>query len=159
MRAISASASRFSVAARTPIRTGPRSDGPPDLRFSNRAFSFSTEFASKLYRGASALATGSMCISHPTRGTPAAGQCGSRSRAALGQHGDEIGPVNAECRVPARQSVTWTGAIGVPSWRKYRESGPTLAPHFSTDEPSPTRCSWRTLIRGQEPPGADFAKS
>ena len=54
------------------------SDGPSigwsaGPRFSNRAFSFSTEFASKLYRGASALATGSMCISHPTRGTPARG--------------------------------------------------------------------------------------
>ena len=82
------------------------SDGPSigwsaGPRFSNRAFSFSTEFASKLYRGASALATGSMCISHPTRGTPAAGQCGSRSRAALGQHGDgdRTGEM-PECRVP-----------------------------------------------------------
>ena len=36
---------------------------------------------------------------------------------------------------PAK-SVTWTGAIEVASWRKYRESGPTLAPHFSTEEPS-----------------------
>ena len=33
-------------------------------------------------------------------------------------------------------SVTWTGAIEVASWRKYRESGRTLAPHFSTEEPS-----------------------
>ena len=44
------------------------------------------------------------------------------------------------------ESVTWTGAIGAPSWRKYRESGPTLAPHFSTAGPSPTRSRWRTLF-------------
>ena len=49
------------------------------------------------------------------------------------------------------ESVTWTGAIEVASWRKYRESGPTLAPHFSTEEPSPTRCSWRTLIGVRNP--------
>src|SRR5215510_5749650 len=44
------------------------------------------------------------------------------------------------------ESVTWTGAIGVPSWRKYRELVPTLAPHFSMAAPSPILSRWRTLL-------------
>ena len=31
---------------------------------------------------------------------------------------DEVGAVHAVGRVPAVQSVTCTGAIGVPSWRR-----------------------------------------
>src|SRR5215203_4298637 len=50
------------------------------------------------------------------------------------------------------ESVTWTGAIGVPSWRKYRESFPTLAP----TQPDPLQLA--DAVRGQEHPGADFAK-
>src|SRR5215204_2280337 len=76
----------------------------------------------------------------------------------LGQHGDEIGPANAECRVPARRVRHLDRRDRGPVLRKYRESGPTLAPHFSTEEPSPPaavggRCS------GSGTPGADFAKA
>ena len=93
----------FSVAARTPIRTGPRSDGPPDLGSATgpSASALSLRPSSTAARR---LSRPARCASRIlTRGTPAAGQCGSRSRAALGQHGDEIGPVNAECCVPARR--------------------------------------------------------
>ena len=51
---------------------------------------------------------------------PAAAMSGmNRSmRQGRGQHVDEVGPVHAEGRVPAGESVTCTGAIGAPSWRK-----------------------------------------
>src|SRR5688572_5164323 len=43
-------------------------------------------------------------------------------------------------------SVTCTGAIGAPSWRKYCDFGPTRAPHFSSAGPRPTRSIWRTAF-------------
>src|SRR5215204_3001052 len=50
MRAISASASRFSFAARTPIRTGPRSDGPRDLGSATGPSASALSLRSKLPR-------------------------------------------------------------------------------------------------------------
>src|SRR5215203_432055 len=71
MRAISASASRFSVAARTP-RTGPQSDGPPDLGSATGPSASALSLPSKLYRGVGTdesrdrlEALVSLYISHP----------------------------------------------------------------------------------------------
>ena len=56
------------------------------------------------------------------------------------------------------ESVTCTGAMGAPSWRKYCEPVPTLAPHFSTAGPKSDPLQLAHAVRCQEHAGPDLAE-
>ena len=72
-------------------------------------------------------------------------------RQGFGQHVHEIRAMHAEVAFQPDESVTWTEEISVPSWWKYRELLPTLAPHFDSVVESHT-LQWRTQFGGAANP-------
>ena len=76
----------------------------------------------------------------------------------LGQHGDEIGAVHAECRVPARRVRHLDRRDRGPVLAEVPGIRPNPGTPFLHGRTQPDPLQLADAVRGQEHPGADFAK-